>query len=323
MIETENKIKVKKQGGKIFGLFAIFVSLIALGSSAYLYYLGMQTKSAFKREIGILKSSTATDLELLGSNNAQLASHIKALESQIHGMNDKINPNLSLLQINELISMANQSLIVYGDVKSSLKLLKYASDVLTNNNDAQYVGVKSALANDIAKLGQLQYADSIVLLSKINLLAKQITVLPLINDKNVVSVESKTVDNMNVALNQNSIWNKFWYNLKKDFKSLVLISSTRNSQAIELLPQKEIILRQNIKLYLLNARMALLQHDEESWKFNLNNINASLENYFAHTALLESIINNINELLKVDISTGDANIDSTLTALNKLNNLQK
>ncbi|MFN8770558.1 MAG: uroporphyrinogen-III C-methyltransferase [Neisseriaceae bacterium] len=323
MTDNEKKIK-NKRSGITTCLFAIFLSLIVATIGGYLYYYELQFQKKIRTEIDGLHAIVNNNILPIRVQNEQIKSRIDGIESEISIIKSGSNQHLPLFHINELISMANQSLLVYGDVRSTLKLLQYANDILSNNNEAQYIEIKSAITNDIAKLGQLQYIDSVALSSKINTIIDQITSIPIIgDDKSAIKVESTIYTSIDNGSNKASLWTKFIENIKSSLKSLVLVTSTNNRKAIELLPEKEIIVRQNIKLYLLNARIALLQHDQNSWKFNLTNVDENLKDYFIKTTLLSSIINNIDDLLKVDISMENANIDDTLKALNKLNDLQK
>ncbi|MBY0379245.1 MAG: uroporphyrinogen-III C-methyltransferase [Burkholderiales bacterium] len=318
---TINKVKVKKNCGWFFVFIALIFSIVAIGGTGYLYYIGYQIRNALNQNLNNLTVSIGVNHHKVTDTINRVTTQLDMLESQINNQNMN-QKEYSLLQLNELISMANQSLVVYNDVKSALKLLNYAANIVNETTDAQYVSIKSAIVNDINDLGQLQYADAIVMTSKLNLMINQINTLPLLSEKDSLTMGNDVVNPQDIT-NSGSLWLRFWNSIKQDFKSLVTISSTNGNKAIQLLPEKEIIIRQNIKLYLLNLRIALLQHDDVAWKFNLNNINTDLALFFVKTHLLESVKNNVDDLIKVNISMNNANIDNTLKALNKLNSLQK
>ncbi len=316
MTET---VKIKR-GVNSFSLIAIVLSLMALGGFGYLYYVGIVKQQQIDDKMTSLTQLVNSQNDVTTNDIVEIKSNIELLESQITKLgNQKID--YSLLQINELINMANQSLLVYNDVRSTLKLLNYATKLLNNTNDPKYVEIKTTIANDIAQLGQIQYADPIVLSSKVNAILNQITTLPLI-DNSVQATNENQVQMSHADLTQ-SLWLRFWANLKHDFASLVKVSSSDKNKVIQLSPDKNIIIRQNIKLDLLNARMALLQHDNLAWKYNLDDVKDNLNLYFVNNTLIGAIINNINGLLQTDISNSKINLDDTLKALNKLNQIEE
>lgn len=316
MVESVDVVK-RNPGGRWLALIAILFSLVAIAAAGYVYYQYDNLHNEFRQSVVTIRNVERNNQQLkLQLSRSQL--QLIVIESRFD-MVVKANQNFALLQLNEIISMANQSLLVYGDIKSAVKLLSYAADILNNNASAQYIEIKNAVNNDVVALGQLQYTDAIMLTSKLNAIANQISTLPLVDENEVIHVE--TQQNV-IDKTSHNIWERFWNNFKKDIRSLVYISNNNNSNAIQLLPEKEIIIRQNLKLYLLNAKIALLQHDDQAWKYNLINIQSDLDDYFIQNSLLVSIQSNVADLLKADVTMNNININNTLKALNKLNGIQ-
>ena len=73
---------------------------------------------------------------------------------------------------------------------------------------------------------------------------------------------------------------------------------------------------------MFNARIALLGHDERSWRFNLQNASAYLSTYFSDYDGFFDVSTKLKELLKINVAMSDINIDNTLKALNKLKALE-
>ena len=69
--------------------------------------------------------------------------------------------------------------------------------------------------------------------------------------------------------------------------------------------------------------MALLQHDQASWNYSLNNAKTAVTAYFSGYQGLDKIQTQLTELLNVNVSNPQANIDATLAQLIKLNNLKQ
>ncbi|MCE3268319.1 MAG: hypothetical protein K0R49_571 [Burkholderiales bacterium] len=104
---------------------------------------------------------------------------------------------------------------------------------------------------------------------------------------------------------------------------LVQISNANNNDALNLLPQNSVIIHQNVKLDILNARMALLQNDEANWQYSLNQAKQGLTAYFINSITMNNVIKEIDQLLQLNIAYNEIGIETTLKALNKLNNLEK
>jgi uroporphyrin-3 C-methyltransferase len=227
------------------------------------------------------------------------------------------NKDFSLVQINELISLANQMLLLYGDVNSTIRILIYTNKLLENNLHINYMPLKSAILDDIDNLQLIEKVNIYSITSKLNLLSNSINNLPLnidLDKKNKYQFELK-VDNID---NPNII-QKFWTNLKNDMRKLFIVSKINKQDEIELLPEKEIIIRQNVKLNILNLKITLLQRNDKLWHYYLSDIKSNIDNYFVKNDNVGSLINIINELNEINI-TLNYNLQKTNDALNLLNN---
>jgi len=315
-----------KSGGVFFAIIATVISLSVAGLCAYLYYTGVTERDSLVQQLNTLSKKVELDKTQINNELQVIDKHIDGLESQVHGMSMVSNHNLILVQLNQLIGMANQSLVVYNDVRSALKLLNYVAGLLQTSLNGEYAEIKAAVAADINRLGSVQDIDTNLLVAKLNTLGGQINSLPLIDYDKTTSAnlqESYVRESaVTSAAADSSLWYKFWANLKHALRSIVVVSNTNYAKQVQLLPNKEIIIQQNIKLYLLNAKIALLQHDQVSWKFNLQNVKADLTTYFSQTSITRALVINLDELINVNITLNAINIDATLKALNKLNKLQ-
>lgn len=227
------------------------------------------------------------------------------------------NKDFSLVQINELIGLANQILLLYGDVNSTIRILVYTNKLLENNTHINYMSLKSAILNDIDNLQLLEKVNVYSITSKINLLSNSINNLPLnieLDKRNKYLRELK-IDN----IENQSIIQKFWDNFKSDIRKLFIVSKINKQNEIELLPEKEIIIRQNVKLNILNLKIALLQRNDKLWHYYLSDVKSNIENYFVKNDNVDSLINIINELNDINI-TMNYNLQKTNDALSILNN---
>jgi uroporphyrin-3 C-methyltransferase len=79
---------------------------------------------------------------------------------------------------------------------------------------------------------------------------------------------------------EENIWKKFWRELWQDVKQLVRIENTKKRELPLLSPTQTFFLRENLKIRLLSARLALLSHDEASFKRDLKASQEWISLYF-------------------------------------------
>lgn len=310
MTDTLNTVKVK---GRKRATLALLVSLATLGTSGYLYYQGIKVHTQTVYQIQSLDSTEA-------ANSLQLQNALENFDKQMNALNEKVDAigsnrfSANNYQINTLVSLANQSLVAYHDVNAAIKLLNYALNIAQSNNDAVYTELKAALTTDIDKLKQLPALDRVIIATKLNNIIANTDNLQLI-------VTSEPIASIAADNESNSAWQMFLSNIKTKLFNLVQISGASKSDALNLLPQNEVIIHQNVKLDILNARMALLQNDEANWRYSLNAAKQSLAAYFTDNANMKDTLDKLDQLQQLDISYSEAGIEETLRALNNLNNM--
>ncbi|HMT03254.1 MAG TPA: uroporphyrinogen-III C-methyltransferase [Burkholderiales bacterium] len=313
--ELNNQFKKRSSGGS-FTLFLCFCLILAV---SFIYYQGFLLKKEFQTELNNYKASN-NSIKQLNDKNTQkiieLQNSISTLENQ-SGQLIRVRSNISLFQLNQLISAAMQSLVVYHDIKNAIKLLIYAKNSIDDNNQAMYTELKFSISEDIAKLEQVDSTDVIGLSGQLEELNSQINVLQSVTPVTLVT-KKDSVDNK-------SKWERFLIDVKDRLFSLVSVSRVDSNAKIILMPDQEYIVKQNIRLNLLNAKMALMLHDEEAWKYSLNNALNALKEYFisdsSYGVKNDKMINTLEKLVKINISDSGVNINKTLKSLNKLNNI--
>ncbi|MBA4381052.1 MAG: hypothetical protein C0406_00660, partial [Sideroxydans sp.] len=75
-------------------------------------------------------------------------------------------------------------------------------------------------------------------------------------------------------------WTRFWHELWQELRSLVRIENTEQAEMPLLSPTQTFFLRENLKLRLISARLALLSHDEASFQRELSSAQAWVNRYF-------------------------------------------
>jgi uncharacterized protein HemX len=84
------------------------------------------------------------------------------------------------------------------------------------------------------------------------------------------------------------VWNEAWSGVSEriwtEAKSLVRVTRIDHPEAMLLAPEQAYFVRENLKLRLLNARLALLSRQFDTAQSDLRDAQASLERYFDKSA---------------------------------------
>ncbi len=216
-------------------------------------------------KLGVLEA------RLQESQNQQIA--LEALYQELSRSRDE-----SLLaDIEQTLLVANQQLQVAGNVKSALIALQAADTRLARLDRPQLAGLRKVIARDIERLKLAPYLDIIGMSARIDNLISLTDSLPL-----AMELRPSTTPDANKAAADtgSNAWTRFTRELWRDFKDLVRIQNMNNPDVVLLTPSQAYFLRENLKLRLLGARLALLAHDEKSFKADLKAAREWLARYY-------------------------------------------
>jgi uroporphyrin-3 C-methyltransferase len=113
-------------------------------------------------------------------------------------------------------------------------------------------------------------------------------------------------------------WQWLWLQAESQFNSLVRISRIDAPEAALMAPDQAYFLRENIKLRLLNARLALMARHGDVAKADLQMVQVLLQRYFRSDA--PAVMDAIEVVARVAEQAADTEVprpDETWTALAK------
>jgi len=181
-----------------------------------------------------------------------------------------------LADVEQTLLVANQQLQIAGNVKSALIALQAADARLARPGGAQLAGLRKVLARDIDRLKLAPYVDVIGISARIDNLINTIDTLPLATE-----VRASTAPAKNAAADpEGNAWARLIRELWRDLRDLVRIQNMDRAELPLLAPTQAYFLRENLKLRLLGARLALLAHDEKSFKTDLKAARDWLTRYY-------------------------------------------
>jgi uroporphyrin-3 C-methyltransferase/uroporphyrinogen III methyltransferase/synthase len=235
---------------------------------------------------------------LLESKQQEAQSQQLALE-QLYQDLSKNRDEWALTEIEQVLSTASQQLQLAGNVPGALIALQNADRSLSRSDKPQFITIRRAIARDTDKLKALPSVDSVGVALRLDNAIAQIDTLPMLSDEKptlpappekkakvkvvhgkdgkAVKVEETTSPWLQ-ALQDG--WNGWSSEMWTDVRQLIRVRNVDTPDALMLSPTQAYFLRENLKLRLLNARMALLSRNEGAFRADLIAAQEALVKYF-------------------------------------------
>ena len=320
---------VVKKSGTGLSLLAI---LIALGMGGAGYYFGQQQVDEFQQKLTALEaqinnktvvSAPAQDVKFDTTQLTQLESANKATQDKIAQVEELINAKSHELvglqsEINKVSAQANaqqptdwlfseadfllnnavRKLVLDNDVDTAVSLLKLADETLAKVNNSQSAAIRSAINQDLKQLLSVAGVDQNAVMQKLSQLANTVDELPVLDvnfgdDQNATKLSDSLSDwAENAEKSATSFLNHF-----------IRISPKHGADRKELLaPNQDIYLRENIRLRLQLAIMAVPRQQNELYKQSLEAVASWIRSYFDTNAeVTQSFLKSVDELSEVSI----------------------
>jgi uroporphyrin-3 C-methyltransferase len=169
-------------------------------------------------------------------------------------------------EIEDVLDLASQQLQLAGNVKSALIALQSIDAKLAHaDSKARWTQLRKAINKDMERLKATPFVDTIAISVKLDNLMASVDNLPLLSDP-VIAEDTQT---SSPPIAQKSVWSRFGKEILGDLGELVRVRNLGKPDVPLLTPSQSYFLRENLKLRLLNARLALLARTEASFKTDL------------------------------------------------------
>lgn len=222
-----------------------------------------ETRAALVK-MGLLES------KLVESQNQQVA--LEALYQELSRNRDES----TLAEIEQILMIASQQLQLAGNIKAALLALQTADARLQRMEKPQFIGLRKTINNDIERLKAAPAVDTADISLQLDRLIAAVDALPLAIEGGA-KVDTSRPEK---ELPDNNMWARLGHETLREIKRLVQVRRIDKPAAVLLTPTQTYFLRENLKLRLLTARIALLQRDEASYKTDLKAAQEWLGTYF-------------------------------------------
>jgi uroporphyrin-3 C-methyltransferase len=182
-----------------------------------------------------------------------------------------------LAEIEQVLAIAAQQLQLSGNVRAALLALQLAESRLARSDRPQFLPVRRALARDIERLKALPALDPAATARQLDALAAGVDALPLAFEARAERAPEKAKPS---AAPPPSWFDEFSAGLWAELKQLVVVRRVDAPEPPLLAPTQAYFLRENLRLRLLNARLALLARNPASYQEDLRLAQDWLKRYF-------------------------------------------
>ena len=257
---------------------------------------------------GIVKTLQDNTRELQGkvgvleNRQTEAQSQQLALE-QLYQDLSKNRDDWALAEIEQVLSTASQQLQLAGNVQGALIALQNADRSLSRSDKPQFIIIRRAITKDADRLKALPSVDVTGIALRLDSAIGQIDGMPLLSDEKpaVASIppkNSRTVASTAASTPRSSStkprvntapewidsarnrWNSFASEMWSEFSQLIRVRTVDNADALLLSPTQAYYARENLKLRLLNARLALLSRNESAFRSDMIASQDVINKYF-------------------------------------------
>ena len=267
-----------------------------------------QQSLALSRNADNRSANTVARISLLEQQFEKSLDQQQALETLYSELADNREERV-ISEVEQLLVISNQQLQLAGNVKLALVALQTADSRLQQLDTPQANQLRKSLSHNIQQLQDLPLVDTLGISLKLENLSHAIDRLPLASESK--PAEASPFEAESTQANR---WQKLLEEIWYDIKHMVAIERIDRPQAPLLTPDQSYFVRENIKLHILTARVALLQHDETTYKADLVTSKNWLNAYFdLRDADAKSVISTIQELSSNAINIQMPDIEESLT----------
>ena len=332
---------IVKKTGTALSLLAI---LIALGVGGAGYYFGQQQVAEIQQKLTALESQSGVAVSAPASDNSgqvtQLEQGLKTAQDKVEQLEQLVAGKTSEIatlqaqvkQVSQLagaqqpsdwlfseadflLNNALRKLVLDNDVDTAVSLLKLADETLVKVNNSQANAIRTAINQDLKQLLSLSSVDQNAVMQKLSQLANTVDELQALNVNFDEAPEKsgKLSDDIadwqqNVEKSATSFLNHF-----------IRISPKQTADKKELLaPNQDIYLRENIRLRLQLAIMAVPRQQDELYKQSLDAVASWVRSYFDTNAeVTQNFLKSVDELADSSIYVDVPGQLQSLTLLDK------
>lgn len=245
------------------------------------------------RQAELTARETAARQALLEARVAETSMQRTQLEDLIQSLARSRDENV-LADVDAAVRVAMQQTAITGSAEPLVLALKQADERLARYNQPRLERVRRAVAQDLERTRGVGVGDITVMTIRLDEVIRQIDELPLLSAPErrgtVPTARATAVAAASAPASASSAggwgaqlgqrWRAAAEAVWQEVRGLVRVTQIDQPEAMLIAPEQAFFLRENLKLRLLNARLALLSRQFDTAQSDLREAQSALDRYF-------------------------------------------
>lgn len=244
----------------------------------------------------------------LAESQSQLMALDAVYQEMARNRDDRV-----VAEVEQTLTLGAQQLHLAGNVQSALAALESVDARLAVVNRPQFLALRKAIARDMQRLKSLPMADVPGMSLKLENIMVAVDTLPLAFAA-PPKAESKAGKGEQAG-GLSGLGKELW----GEMRQLIRVERLDRPDPGLLTPEHTFFLRENLKLRLLDARLALLQKEAKGFRDDVRQARVWLERYFdTRSPATQSALATLKQLLEVELGSESPSLNESLGALRML-----
>ena len=312
------------------------IALLAIAVAGWQGFDARSRLAAMETQLARLQAQGSDELAQVRGASQQLRDQLAAMHGQLaavetrvesfDGLRDSLQglldeasrsrDEVALLDVEQAIVLASQQLQLAGNVPAALLALQVADSRLARLDRPAWLPLRKALATDLQRLGDLPVVDTVGLGLRLEQLVNGIDRLPL-------AAYGRPGNQPKIAPSEPAATAPWWQlaagDVWQQLRGLVRIQRFDGAAPELMAADQALILRENLKLRLLSARLALMARDQATYRDELKVAYGWLEKYYlADDPAVQSALATLRQAAATAVQPDVPALTASLTALRNL-----
>jgi uroporphyrin-III C-methyltransferase len=243
----------------------------------------------------------AAKMALLEARVAETALQRTQLEELIQSLARSRDENV-LADLDAAVRVAQQQAAITGSAEPLVQTLKQADERLSRFNQPRLERVRRAVLQDLDRTRSAGITDITVLTIRLDEVIRQIDELPLLaaperRSTAAVATQTKAAAPAASSAAWSTQWGERWRSFSSsvwaEVKGLVRVTRIDQPEAMLVAPEQAFFLKENVKLRLLNARLALLSRQFDTAQSDLRDAQSAMDRYFDRSTKRVTVVTDL------------------------------
>ena len=286
---------------------------------------------ALARAAQEIARETAAKAALLEARMAEASMQRSQIEELLQSVSRSRDENV-VADVEAAVRVALQQSALTGSAEPLVATLKQADERLARYNQPRLERVRRAVNHDLDRIKALGVIDISSLTGRLDEAARLVDELPLLalaesrSKVNATAARPAAVASAAAAAapargtdwrdRAQQWWQEISGRVGDEIRSLVRVTRIDHPEAMLVAPEQQFFVRENLKLRLLNARLALLSRQFEIAQSDIRDAQATLDRYFERNSKrVAGVVELLRQVAAQARQTSVPRPDETLAAL--------